>query len=386
MYIPRLIEPKIRDWLFREKIIVIYGARQTGKSTIVNRILANYPKNSRYFNGDETETRRLFSEAGDRVTLKRIAGDAKIIVIDEAQKIEKIGLKLKILVDAYPQQQIIATGSSSFDLANKISEPLTGRTVQFSLYPLSVAELSRIWGETELKLQLPNLMIYGSYPAVVTASSLEEKAVILKQLVTDYLYRDVLSFDRVQKSEALRKLTEAISLQTGNEVSYNELSGLLQIGKQTAISYLDILEQGFIVFRLTSFSRNLRQEINRSRKVYLIDTGVRNALINNLNPLTLRTDIGALWENFVVAEFKKQQYWAANSSPLYFWRTYQQEEVDLVKDEGGKLYAYEIKWSKPKIRPPKNWLTAYPQSEWKHITRDNFMEVLGGRVKTPAGI
>ena len=378
MYIPRLIEPKIRDWLFREKIIVIYGARQTGKSTIVNRILANYPKNSRYFNGDETETRRLFGEAGDRATLKRIAGEAKIVVIDEAQKIENIGLKLKILVDAYPQQQIIATGSSSFDLANKIAEPLTGRTVQFTLYPLSVAELSRIWGETELKLQLPNLMIYGAYPAVVTASSLEEKAVILKQLVTDYLYRDVLSFDRLQKSEALRKLTEAISLQTGNEVSYNELSGLLQIGKQTVISYLDILEQGFIVFRLTSFARNLRQEINRSRKVYLIDTGVRNALINNLNPLSLRTDTGELWENFVAAEFKKQQYWAANSSPLYFWRTYQQEEVDLVKDEGGKLYAYEIKWNKPKIRPPKNWLAAYPQSEWKHITRDNFMEVLGG--------
>ncbi|KKW17198.1 MAG: AAA ATPase [Candidatus Magasanikbacteria bacterium GW2011_GWA2_50_22] len=314
MYIPRSIEPKIKDWLFREKIIVIYGARQTGKSTIVRRILADYSKNSRYFNGDETETRRLFGEAGDRATLKRIAGEAKIVVIDEAQKIENIGLKLKILVDAYPQQQIIATGSSSFDLANKIAEPLTGRTVQFTLYPLSVAELSRIWGETELKLQLPNLMIYGAYPAVVTASSLEEKAVILKQLVTDYLYRDVLSFDRVQKSEALRKLTEAISLQTGNEVSYNELSGLLQIGKQTVISYLDILEQGFIVFRLTSFARNLRQEINRSRKVYLIDTGVRNALINNLNPLSLRTDTGELWENFVAAEFKKQQYWAAKDS------------------------------------------------------------------------
>lgn len=376
MYIPRSIEPKVREWLFKGKIIVIYGARQTGKSTIAKKILADYPGEHQYFNGDEAAIKRQFNEAGDALTLGKIIGRERIIVIDEAQKIENIGLKLKILVDNFPDQQIIATGSSSFDLANKIAEPLTGRTIQFTLYPLSLKELSYLWSPTEMGLQLENLLIYGSYPAVVTASSLEEKTVILKQLASDYLYKDVLSFDRVKKSETLKKFTEAVSLQTGSEVSYNELANLLQIGKQTAVSYLDILEQGFILFRLTSFSRNLRQEINRSRKIYLLDTGVRNVLINNLNPLSLRTDAGALWENFVVSEFKKKQFWTANSSPLYFWRTYQQEEIDLVKDEGGKLYAYEIKWQKPKKRAPKNWLKAYPNSQWKNITKDNFGEHL----------
>lgn len=376
MYIPRTIEPKIKEWLFKGKIIIIYGARQTGKSTIVKRILAEYAKDHTYFNGDETATRRQFGQAGDVSTLSTLIGKNKLIVIDEAQKIEDIGLKLKILIDANPDQQIIATGSSSFDLANKITEPLTGRTVQFTLYPLSLLELSQIWEPREIDLQMENLLLYGSYPSVVTAPSLEVKTLILKQLVSDYLYKDVLSFDRVKKSEVLRKFTEAIALQIGNEVSYNELANLLHIGKQTVATYLNILEQGFILFRLTSFSRNLRQEIDRSRKIYPMDTGIRNALINNLNPLTLRTDVGALWENFIVSEFKKQQYWAANTSPLYFWRTYQQEEIDLVKDEGGRLYAYEIKWQKAKLRPPKNWLAAYPSSQWRSITKDNFLNVL----------
>lgn len=380
MYIPRSIEPKIKEWLFKGKIIVLYGARQTGKSTIVKRVLADYPSVGTYLNGDETGTKRLFAGAGDASTLGAIVGDHKIVVIDEAQRIENIGLKLKILIDAFPDRQIIATGSSSFDLANKIAEPLTGRTVQFTLYPLSLVELSRVWDEAQLRVGLENLLIYGSYPAVITASSLEEKTVLLKQLASDYLYKDVLSFDRVKKSEVLQKLTEAIALQTGNEVSYNELSTMLQIGKQTVVSYLDILEQGFIVHRLTSFSRNARQEINRSRKMYVLDTGIRNVLINNFNPLSLRTDGGALWENYAVSEFKKQQYWAANTAPLYFWRTYSQEEIDLVKDEGGRLYAYEIKWKKPRLRPPKNWLAAYPGSEWQSITKDNFLDVFVSRL------
>lgn len=376
MYIPRSIEPKIKEWLFKGKIIVIYGARQTGKSTVVKRVLADVSMDSKYLNGDETGTKRLFAAAEDASTLGAIVGNHKIVVIDEAQRIEDIGLKLKILVDAFPDRQIIATGSSSFDLANKIAEPLTGRTVQFTLYPLSLVELSGVWDETELHVQLENLLIYGSYPAVITASSLEEKTVLLKQLASDYLYKDVLSFDRVKKSEVLQKLTEAIALQTGNEVSYNELSNLLQIGKQTVVSYLDILEQGFILFRITSYSRNLRQEINRSRKLFVTDNGVRNVLINNLNPLALRTDTGALWESFIVSEVKKQQFWAASTAPLYFWRTYSGEEIDLVKDKGGKLFAYEIKWQKSKKRPPKNWLVSYPASLWQSITKDNFLDVL----------
>lgn len=372
MYIPRSIEPKVKDWLFKGKIIVIYGARQTGKSTLVKKILSQYSSQSKYFNADEAGTKKLFQEAQDSLTLQNIVGKSRLLVIDEAQKIADVGTKLKILVDNFPGQQIIVTGSSSFDLAGKISEPLTGRTVQFMLYPLSAAELLNIWGLEKLKLQLENLLVYGSYPAVITASSLEEKTILLKQLVSDYLYRDILSFDRVRKSEMIKKFTEALALQTGNEASYNELANLLQIGKQTVMSYLDVLEQGFVLFRLTSFSRNLRSEINKSRKIYLLDTGVRNVLINNLNPLSLRTDTGALWENFIVSEFKKKQFWQASTNPLYFWRTYQQQEIDLIEDKEGKLLAYEIKWQKRKKKAPKTWRENYPNSQWQIITKDNF--------------
>lgn len=376
MYIPRTVETPIKEWLFKSKIIIIYGARQTGKSTLVKKILESYRGESKLLNADEAATKRLFEHAQDSSVLARIIGGQKITVIDEAQKIENIGLKLKILVDNYPDKQIIATGSSSFDLANKIAEPLTGRSVQFWLNPLSLRELAGVFDKTEIDAQLENLLVYGTYPAVISASSLEEKTVILKQLVSDYLYKDILSFDRVRKSEVIKRFTEAVSLQTGSEISYNELAGLLSIGKQTAMSYLDILEQGFVLFRLTSYSRNLRQEINRSRKIYFYDTGVRNVLINNLNPLSLRNDTGSLWENFVVSEYKKDQYWMTTTNPLYFWRTYQQQEIDLVTDQGGKLSAVEIKWKKKPGRPPKNWMEAYPDSSWDSITRDNYLDKL----------
>lgn len=374
MYIPRTIEPKIKEWLFKGKVVIIYGARQTGKSTVVKKILEGYHGENKYLNGDETAVKKLFEQAGDASVLTKIIGRQKIVVIDEAQRIENIGLKLKILIDNFPDQQIIATGSSSFDLANKIAEPLTGRAVQFWLYPLSLKELSGIWDRMEIDSQLENLLIYGSYPAVIAASSIEEKTVILKQLVADYLYKDVLNFDRVRKSEVLKRFTEAISLQTGSEISYNELSNLLQIGKQTVMSYLDILEQGFVLFRLTSFSRNLRQEINRSRKVYFLDTGVRNVLINNLNPLSLRNDTGALWENFIISEYKKKQYWTAAAEPLYFWRTYQQQEIDLITESAGRLAALEIRWKKKRDLPPKTWAETYPNFDWNSITRDNYLE------------
>ncbi|MBI3559461.1 ATP-binding protein [Candidatus Gottesmanbacteria bacterium] len=376
MYISRTIEPEIKKWLFRGKVVVIYGARQTGKSTLVKKILQEYPHESKYLNGDEKDTQKLFENAGDAVTLKEIVGNEKIVVIDEAQQIEDIGLKLKILVDNFPETQIIATGSSSFDLANRLSEPLTGRNVQFTLYPLSIRELAQIWDKIEIKLRLESLLIYGTYPAVINASSLEEKDLILKQIVKDYLYKDVLSLSKIRKREALKNFTEAISLQTGKEVSYNELANLLQISKETVMSYLDIMEQGFTLFRLTSFSRNLRKEINKSRKIYFYDLGIRNALVNNLNPLSLRNDLGELWESFIVSEIKKSQYWAANTDPLYFWRTYEQQEIDLVKNEGGKLSAYEIKWKKIKNHPPKAWADAYKNSSWTSITKDNFLEIL----------
>lgn len=376
LYIPRSVEPKIEKYIFKGKVVIIYGARQTGKTTLVKKILARHPLKTKYISCDNPDQRLELEQAETSSNLKQVIGNNKIIVFDEAQKVKDIGIKLKLLVDNFPEQQIIATGSSSFNLANRIKESLTGRTFEFYLHPLSIKELGAVWDKTEIYRQLENLLIYGSYPAVINAASLEEKATTVKLLADQYLYKDVLSFEKVRKSEFLKKFLEAIALQTGNEVSYNELSNLLSLNKQTIMSYLDILEQGFILFRLTSFSRNLRQEINRSRKIYLLDNGIRNALINNLNPVNLRADKGALWENFVVSEFKKQQFWPVTTAPLYFWRTYDQAEIDLVKDTGGKLAAFEIKWQKAKNRPPKNFVRAYPNSTFHSITSENFLDFL----------
>lgn len=372
-YIPRSVEPAIEKYLFKGRTIVIYGARQTGKTTLVKKILERHPLKTKYISCDNPDQRMELEHAETSSNLKQVIGDHQIIVIDEAQRVSDIGIKLKLLVDNFPDQQIIATGSSSFDLANKIIETLTGRTFEFHLTPFSLTELSAIWDKTEINRQLENLLIFGSYPAVINAPSLEEKAILVRHLADQYLYKDLLAFNRVRKTEFIKKFLEAVAIQTGSEVSYNELANLLTVSKQTAMSYLDILEQGFILFRLTSFSRNLRQEINRSRKIYFFDNGIRNALINNLNPLNLRADKGALWESFIVSEFKKQQFWAANTAPLYFWRTYDQAEIDLIKDEGGTLSAYEIKWQKPKTRPPKNFAKSYPDSTFQTITSENFL-------------
>lgn len=375
-YIPRSIEKEIEKWLFKGKVMIIYGARQTGKSTLVKRIIDKHPNDSKYFNGDETDTKDIFERFGDHTTLKEIIGDHRLIVIDEAQKINDIGLKLKILVDYFPQQQIIVTGSSSFELANRAAEPLTGRNMSFWLYPFSLKELSQIWDKQEIKRKLESLLIYGMYPAVVKASSLEQKEALIKQIVSDYLYKDVLALARVHKSELLRKLTEALSWQVGNEVSYSELARLLETTKETVMAYLDILEQGLIFYRLYSYRKNLRQELNRSQKVFFYDSGVRNALINSFSGILLRNDRGAIWENFVMGEIKKRQFDILNIHPLRFWRTYDQQEIDLVESYDGKIFATEIKWQKIRRNPPKAWTDAYKNSSWTSITKDNFLEIL----------
>lgn len=376
MYIARSIEPIITKHLFKGKIIVIYGARQTGKTTVVKKILENSPADAKYYNCDESDIRASFENAQTSTNLKQIIGNTRLIVIDEAQRVSDIGLKLKLLADNFPDQQILATGSSSFDLANKIAEPLTGRTYEFQLFPFSLKELSSVWDKTEMTRQLENLLIYGSYPGVVSASSLEEKAVQLKQLTNQYLFKDILTFGRIRKTDFLEKFCAALALQTGNEVSTNELSSLLTVSKDTITSFLDILEQSFILFRLGSFSRNLRKELAKSKKVFFLDTGIRNILINNLNPLDLRLDKGALWENFVISEIKKRQFWAVSKFPLYFWRTYDRQEIDLIEDKNGKLIATEIKWQKSRKNPPKIWKSTYPNSSFSTITRESFLNHL----------
>lgn len=373
MYIKRTIEDNIKSHLFRGKAIVIYGARQAGKTTMVKKILAESGVTARYINCDEADQRRLFSEAETSGALKQLIGESKLIVIDEAQRIKNIGLKLKLMVDTFPGQQIIATGSSAFELSAEISEPMTGRAIEFWLYPLSITEMKAVWPEPEFNRQLGTLLIFGSYPDVIGASSLEEKKTAVNIIADNYLYKDILKFQNIKNSDMVRRLLEALALQIGSEVSYTELGSLLNIHRETVANYVRILEQAFIVFRLRPFSRNLRKELGKLQKIYFYDLGVRNALINNHNPLTLRNDIRALWENFIVSEKKKQANFIGSPKSYYFWRTWDQQEIDLVEDEGGKLHAAEIKWAKARMKAPKAWRDAYPDSTWNVITGDNYL-------------
>lgn len=376
MYIPRTIESVIKSQLYKKRALIVYGPRQSGKTTLIKKLINNFGVPSKYFNCDELDVRQSLSEAETSTQLKNIIGHDKIIIFDEAQRIKNIGIKLKLIIDSFPDQQIIATGSSSFELANEVTEPLTGRNFQFHLYPLSVAEISQVLSHLEINRQLNNFLIYGGYPAVFQNSSLKEKTALVKQLASDYLYKDILKFQKIRRSELVDKLLVALALQIGNEVSYNELSNLLGASKQVVASYVDILEKAFIIFKHKPFSRNLRKEVAKSRKIYFWDLGIRNALINNFNSLSLRSDVGALWENFVVVERRKKQFWAGNEINSYFWRTYDQQEIDLIEESGGRLMAFEIKWKGYVKNPPEIWEKTYKNSSWKTISSDNYLDFL----------
>ncbi|MBU0998092.1 ATP-binding protein [Patescibacteria group bacterium] len=373
MYISRLIEPIIQQNLFKGDAIVVYGARQVGKTTLVNKIIEDNSKlDCKYLNCDEGDIRKLLTEAETSDGLKRIIGDSKLVVIDEAQRIRNIGLKIKLLVDNFPDQQVIATGSSSFELANEIKEPLTGRSREFWLYPLSSSEIFKKGQNLEFSRNIENMLIYGTYPLVHFASSNEEKKIQIEKIVSNYLYKDVLKFQNLKSAEIVRKLLEALALQIGNEVSYNELSSLLGISKQTVENYVGILEKAFVIFKITPYSKNLRKEVGKLRKIYFYDLGVRNTLIDSLKPLSLRNDVGAMWENFVVGEKKKESNFVGNLKKLYFWRTYDGQEVNLVEEREGKLFGFEIKWSKTIKKSPKAWKDNYPDASWEVINKDNY--------------
>lgn len=369
--IERKLQKQIENSLFKRKVIIIYGARQVGKTTIVKQIIKRYPEKSIYFNCDEPDVREALTNKTS-TEIKAFIGDHKLVVIDEAQRVRDIGLALKLMVDNFPEIQIIATGSSSFELSNRIVEPLTGRRDEFMLYPLSLEELRGVYSDLEINRLLNQRIIYGMYPEIVIKEG--EAGTRLKDITTGYLFKDVLQFHQLRHAEVIEKLLQALALQVGNEVSYTELSQLLGIDKQTVASYIRILEQAFIVFTLKPFSRNLRNELKKMRKIYFYDTGIRNAVINNLNPINLRNDIGALWENFIIAE--RYKYLANNNKDVqkWFWRTHQGKEIDYLEDRGGILSGYEIKWQEDKYREPKEFINAYPGSQVKLINKNNMWE------------
>ncbi len=369
--IQRLIENNIKNDFNKGKIIVVLGARQVGKTTLFNSIIDDQGSVLK-LNCDDYDD-RLDLENKTSTELKNLIANHKVVIIDEAQRVENIGLTLKIIADLKLDAQVLVTGSSSLELSSKINEPVTGRIFEYKLFPLSLSEMARHTSEREENRLLEQRMIYGLYPEIVTNPSDNKR--LLTSLANNYLYRDLLSYQGIKKHDVLHKLVRALAFQIGSEVSYNELSNLLGIDKETVESYINLLEKCFVVFRLSSFNRNMRNEIKKGKKIYFYDNGIRNALISNFAPLEMRQDAGALWENFMISERIKRNAYCNDYSQLFFWRTKQQQEIDLIEEKDGRLFAYEFKWnSKKKSKLPTSFENNYSDIEFKVINKDNYRE------------
>lgn len=371
--IRRLLEQKIRERLFKGKAIILTGPRQTGKTTLLRQIFDEM-RDVLWLDGDDTETRILLEEVSI-AKWSRIIKNAQVVVVDEAQRVRDIGIKLKLVTDHFPGVQLVASGSSALELANQINEPLTGRKWHYQLFPLSYEELETHHGFVAENRLLPDRLVYGSYPDVV--SHPEEARDTLNQLADSFLYKDVLMWERIKKPEKLMKLLQALAFQLGQEVSYHELGQITDLDNQTVENYITLLEQMFIIFRLPPLSRNLRKELKTKRKIYFYDNGIRNALIAQYQPLALRQDVGALWENWFISERKKWLHYHSMYANTYFWRTQDQQEIDYVEERDGYFWAYELKWNpKAKASFSKTFLDAYPQHHTCVVHKDNFFEFL----------
>jgi hypothetical protein len=365
-------------WLFKGKIIIIYGPRRVGKTTLVLEIMKEYGNDAKYIDCENVFNRQSM-EIHDEKKLRNFLGAGRLFIIDEAQRVLNIGISLKLLVDHYPDIQIIATGSSSFDLSNKIKEPLTGRAVSFTLFPVSLAELSatgiNVSDPFSRQDVLAELLTFGSYPEIVSGEA-TDRILYLRELTDNYLYKDVFEYEHLKKPNVLIKLLQLLAYQIGNEVSYNELATKLEINRETVIRYVDLLEKAFVIFRLTPFSRNLRNEIGKKNKIYFYDLGIRNTLTDSFGKLETRSDIGALWENFCVLERQKliqEKQWYRSR---YFWRTQRHKEIDYLEEHDGRLYGYEFKWGTKKYSPPKEFLDEYSNSSVVVVDRSNYREFL----------
>jgi len=371
MVIKREIQDRVEEKLFKGKVVIVYGPRRSGKTTLIKQIQKKY-RGSLYLNCDEFSIRRALINK-DSEELRVYIGNNRLVFLDEAQRVKNIGLTLKLLVDNFPEIQIVATGSSAFELSNEVVEPLTGRKHEFYLYPFSLQELSKVYSKAEIGRSLEKRMIFGSYPEVV----LHEEEEALREITKSYLYKDILQYQEVKNPDVLEKLLQALALQIGNQVSYSELANLVGVDKKAVERYIQLWEKAFVIFRIKPFSRNPRKEISKLRKIYFVDIGVRNALINNLNSVDLRQDVGAIWENFLVSERIKFEKNLMRTKNYYFWRTYQQEEIDWLEEAEGKLEGFEFKWKRSKLRIPKAFSEAYPGVRVRLVNRDNYEEFVG---------
>lgn len=367
--ISRIIKNSILADYRRKKVIVLLGARQVGKTTLLSELQEGNEK-TLFLNCDNMDD-ALALEGKTSTELKQLLMPYQLVFIDEAQRVKNIGLTLKMIGDLKLPTQVIVTGSSSLDMANEINEPATGRLIEYNLFPFSLAELALNSSEREENRLLGSRMVYGLYPEVVTEPGDAKRT--LMSLTNNYLYKDLFAYKGIKKPELIQKLARALALQLGSEVSYNELSNLLGVDKSTVENYINLLEKCFVVFKLDSFSRNLRNEIKKGKKIYFYDNGVRNAILSNFAPLELRNDAGALWENLMVSERVKRNAYSGNFAQLFFWRTHEQQEIDLIEEEDGMLHAFEFKWNgKAKSSQPKAFANAYPNSAYETITPEHY--------------
>lgn len=367
--IPRSLEKIINSKLFQKKAIIIIGPRQAGKTTLLHQL---FPEQNQviWFNGDETDVQNIFREISAE-RLRAIIGQKRIIIIDEAQRIRDIGLRLKLITDYIPNVQVIATGSSSLELANQINEPLTGRKWEYKMFPLSFSEMIEHHGLLSEKRLLPHRLVYGYYPDIINHPGSEKER--LFQLSDSYLYKDILMLEQIKKPEKLQRLLQALALQVGSQVSFNELGSLCSLDSKTVEKYINLLEKTFVIFKVGSFSRNIRNELKNSKKIYFFDNGIRNALISNFNQIENRTDVGPLWENFLMSERYKYLHYQQIGVNGWFWRTIDQKEINYIEESNGQLSAYEFKWNPDaKIKSPKKFTSAYPEAHFTVIHRENF--------------
>lgn len=372
--IPRNIETQIVDRLKKSnKIIVLYGARQVGKTTLIKSLLKTQFNKVLEINADQKKYQDVLSST-DLNQLKRLVTGYNLLFIDEAQRIPNIGLNLKIIHDNIPGLKIIATGSSSFELANKISEPLTGRTWTFTLFPISILEWKELYNPFEIDEKLPEFLTYGMYPEIFSYENELDKMDYLKELINSFLYKDLLELSQIKNSGKIYDLLRLLAFQIGSPVSYNELGKKLGLSIDTVISYIDLLEKVFVIYRLSGFSKNLRKEIVKNKKVYFYDVGVRNAIIEDFTHPNKRQDIGHLWENFIISErIKRNSYLRAHLNS-FFWRTYTGAELDYVEEGAGQLSGVEIKWGNKIVKAPKSWIENYKEAEFRTINLENYQE------------
>jgi len=367
------VAQQIRDG---KKAILLFGARQVGKTTLIQHILEQLSYRVLHVNADEYRYIDILSSR-DLRQLRDLTGGYELLFVDEAQRIPEIGINLKIMVDQLPDLRVIATGSSSLDLASKTSESLTGRAWRHTLYPIALCELAEQHNAFELKEMLPERMIYGNYPEIFSCQGQIAKHDYLNDLVTSYLYKDILEISNIRYSSKLHNLLKLLAFQIGQEISLNELGRQLGMSGETVSSYIDLLEQSYIVFRLKGFSRNLRKEVSKRDKIYFWDTGVRNMVIENFNGLTHRNDVGQLWENLMIVERRKWLSYSNTLGSVYFWRTHSGSEVDLIQEGSGKIWAFEYKWGDKRVRQPKAFMNAYPDATFEAITPTNFLSHVG---------